>query len=61
MSRTKMEIGSQVINAIKDKKEPDYNGMSNKPLSGLFTHSDHIKERLDFIKQASALSNTQIS
>jgi hypothetical protein len=46
---------------MKEGKDPDYQAMSNKPLLGLFPHSDHIKERLEFIKQVTAFSASTLS
>lgn len=46
---------------MKEGKEPDYQAMTAKPLLGLFPHSDHIKERLEFIKQVTVFSFSTLS
>jgi hypothetical protein len=46
---------------MKEGKEPDYLAMSTKTLLGLFPHVDHIKERLEFIKQVAIYSSMNLT
>ena len=42
-------------------EDTDFDKLTEKDLSGMFKHNDHLQERLDFIKYSAYVSKTKLT